>query len=103
MRGTAPGLEWLVRHAATIPTRLVVVDRNISDSEVQQMASDRLHEDMLRWLREKGHSDEEIEGILARVRQYENQVQHDSVMDSIATDSFNIGAYIDEVLRDTES
>ena len=55
------------------------------------MASDKLHEDMLRWLREKGHSDEEIEGILARVRQYENQVQHDSVMDSIATDSFNIG------------
>ena len=50
------------------------------------------------WLRQRGHSDEEIDKILVHVRRYEEQIQTDSVMDSIAAGRFDIAKIIDEAL-----
>ena len=53
------------------------------------------------WLRGRGHSDEEVDKILERIRRYEEQIQTDSVMDSIAAGSFDIAKIIDEALGRT--
>jgi hypothetical protein len=49
-------------------------------------------------LRGAGHSADEIEKILARVRAYEDQIQHDSIMDSIGDGSLDLAAIIKEAL-----
>ena len=55
------------------------------------------------WLRGLGHSDEEIGKILENMRRYEEQIQTDSVMDSIAAGTFDIAKIIDEALGRTDS
>ncbi len=51
-------------------------------------------------LRDKGHSDEEIAKILEKVRNYDQQMQVDSVMDSIAAGTLDLAAIIDEALKE---
>ena len=54
------------------------------------------------WLKQKGHSAEEIEKIIAKVQQYDKETNVDAVMDSIAGGSFDLQAIIDEALGDSE-
>jgi hypothetical protein len=53
------------------------------------------------WLKQKGHSEEEIEKILARLKKYDRETNVDSVMDSIAHGSFDLQSIIDEALGDS--
>ena len=55
-------------------------------------------EELAEFLAERGHNTSEVERIMDRVRQYEAEVQLDSVMDSIAGGSFDIGSIIAEAL-----
>lgn len=51
-------------------------------------------------LRERGHSDDEIKRVLERVRDYDDQTKHDSVMDSIGAGRMSLEAIIQEALND---
>ena len=51
-------------------------------------------------LRSKGHSEVEIARILERVRQYDKEMEVDSVMDSIAAGRMNLMAIIEEALKE---
>ena len=50
-------------------------------------------------LADKGHNAKEIQKIIARMRQYEVEMQVDSVMDSIDAGRFDLAAIIAEALR----
>jgi hypothetical protein len=60
------------------------------------------YEELVEYLRSQGHSDSEIELILARVRQYEVETQQDSIMDSIGNGTLDLAAMIQEALRERE-
>jgi hypothetical protein len=62
------------------------------------MAGKHGYEELTEYLRGLGQSDAEIELILKRVRQYEVETQHDSIMDSIGNGTFDIAALIKEAL-----
>jgi hypothetical protein len=62
------------------------------------MAESSSHEAVVEWLKRKGHSQEEIEKILKRLRQYDRETNVDSVMDSIAAGTFNLQQIVDEAL-----
>ena len=51
-------------------------------------------------LRKKGHSEVEIARILDRVRQYDKEMEVDSVMDSIAAGRMDLMAIIEEALKE---
>lgn len=55
---------------------------------------------LIQLLRKKGHSEMEIAKILNRVRQYDKEMEVDSVMDSIAAGRMDLTAIIDEALKD---
>jgi hypothetical protein len=50
------------------------------------------------YLRGEGHTDAEIDKILARVRQYDVETRQDSIMDSIGNGTLDIAALIKEAL-----
>ena len=52
------------------------------------------------FLRERGHTEIEVEKIIAHVRKYEADTQLYSVMDSIADGHLNLGAIIGKALSD---
>lgn len=56
---------------------------------------------LIDWLKQKGHSADEIDKILAKVKQYDRETNVDSVMDSIAGGSFDLQSIIDEALGET--
>ena len=51
-------------------------------------------------LRERGHSETEVEKIVAHVRQYDLRTQHDSIMDSIGSGDIDLAEIVDEALKD---
>ena len=55
---------------------------------------------LTRLLRGKGHSEIEIAKILNRVRQYDKEMEVDSVMDSIAAGRMDLAGIIDEALKE---
>lgn len=55
------------------------------------------------FLRERGHSELEIQKIVAHVRKYEADTQLYSVMDSIADGRLNLTGIIEEALGDGEA
>lgn len=55
---------------------------------------------LIKLLKERAHTDEEIKLILAKVRQYDQRTLHDSVMDSIGAGRMNLDALIKEALED---
>lgn len=55
--------------------------------------------DLKEMLVAKGHSDEEIQKIMSRVKDYEGQMQLDSIMASIDAGSFDLSAIIADVLK----
>lgn len=62
------------------------------------MATNPEYQELTNYLRGLGQSDPEIELILARVRQYEIEMQQDSIMDAIGNGSLDLSALIKEVL-----
>ncbi len=62
------------------------------------MTDQHQYNELTEYLRSLGHSDAEIESILVRVRQYEVEVQHDSIMDSIGNGTFDLAALIKDAL-----
>lgn len=52
-------------------------------------------------LRSKGHSEVEIARILDRVRQYDKEMEVDSVMDSIAAGRMDLMTIIQEALKES--
>lgn len=58
------------------------------------------HARLIAWLEDQGHSAEEIDKVLARVAEYDDEMLHDSVFDSIEAGKFDIGAIIDSALGD---
>lgn len=52
------------------------------------------------WLRQRGHTTEEIVKILARVQRYETETQLDSVMDSIGNGHIDMDQLIKEALEE---
>jgi len=62
------------------------------------MADPKEYAELTEYLRGLGQTEAEIEKILARVRQYEVETQHDSIMDSIGNGTFDLAALIKEAL-----
>ena len=62
------------------------------------MAEESWSDQLTEYLRAKGHADEDIKKILALVERYENQVQRDSIMESIDSGSFDLEAIIAEAM-----
>lgn len=50
------------------------------------------------WLEERGHTPAEIEKILAKVAEYDAQMVHDSIFDSISTGTIDIEKLVREAL-----
>ncbi len=66
------------------------------------MSDEQEFPELIDYLRGLGQTEAEIEKIMARVRQYEFETQHDSIMDSIGNGSFDIAKLIKEALGETE-
>ena len=63
---------------------------------------DPRHAELISWLKGAGHSESEIEKILAKLAEYDAQTMHESVFDSIETGKFDIASLIQEALGDAE-
>lgn len=62
------------------------------------MADAKEYLELTEYLRNLGQTDSEIERILVRVRQYDVEMQHDSIMDSIGNGTLDLAALIKEAL-----
>lgn len=62
------------------------------------MSAEQEYPELIEYLRGLGQTEAEIEKILARVRKYEFETQHDSIMDSIGNGTFDIAKLIKEAL-----
>ncbi len=62
------------------------------------MAKPHEYDELTEYLRGLGQTDAEVEKILARVRRYEVETQHDSIMDSIGNGTLDLAALIKEAL-----
>ena len=62
------------------------------------MAENDWQSELTEMLAEKGHTPDEIQKIVDRMRQYEAEMQVDSVMDSIDAGRFDLAAIIKEAL-----
>jgi len=60
--------------------------------------SDPRQQDLITWLQEQGHTDVQIERILAKVAEYDKQTLHESIFDSINRGDFNLSTIIKEAL-----
>lgn len=58
------------------------------------------HEEVVQWLTEQGHSSAQIEKILAKLNEYDDQTMHESLFDSINSGKFDIGSIIKEALEE---
>jgi len=67
------------------------------------MPANENYDELLEYLRGAGHSPAEIEKILARVKRYEFETQHDSVMDSIGSGALDLSALIKEALAESDA
>jgi Holliday junction resolvasome RuvABC DNA-binding subunit len=61
---------------------------------------EKQYSELVDWLSELGHSDTEIQKIVARVQRYEQEMQTDSIMDSIGSGSLDLSSLIEEALAD---
>lgn len=66
------------------------------------MPDDQEYPELIEYLRGLGQTDVEIEKIMVRVRQYELETRHDSIMDSIGNGTFDIAKLIKEALGESE-
>jgi len=61
---------------------------------------DPRHRELIEWLQSQGHDQQQIQRILAKVADYDNQTLHESIFDSIDSGAFDLGSLIDEALTD---
>lgn len=66
------------------------------------MADSDDYAELTEFLRGEGHTDDQIEKILIRVRQYEVETQHDSIMDSIGNGTLDLSKLIEEALGERD-
>jgi len=52
------------------------------------------------FLCERGHTESEVDRIIAKVKEYENHTQVNSVMDSIGTGNLDLTSLINEALAE---
>jgi hypothetical protein len=67
------------------------------------MAEGHEYDELTEYLRGLGQTEAEIAKILARVRQYEFETQHDSIMDSIGNGTLDLAALIKEALGESDA
>jgi hypothetical protein len=90
-------VKLLARNHAQYP----LFSQHSSDSiKVEKLMSqhDESYVQLADFLREKGHTEPEVEKILAKVKLYEDKTSMYSIMDSIGAGSLNLGKIIDEAL-----
>jgi len=63
-----------------------------------EFEDDQDHSEILSYLSERGFSDEEIEKIVAKLKEYDEQMRHKSVFDSLEDGNFNLEKIIKEAL-----
>ena len=56
--------------------------------------------ELIKMLEGRGHSPEEIEKILNKIKKYDEETQFDSVMDSIGAGRLSLNALIKEALEE---
>lgn len=64
------------------------------------MADETRHAQLIAWLQDQGHSEEQIQRILAKVAEYDERTIHESVFDSIESGAFDLSKIIEEALAD---
>ena len=64
--------------------------------------SEARHAQLIAWLEDQGHSDQEIDRIMAKVASYDQRTAHESVFDSIDSGGLDLKAIIREALDDEE-
>lgn len=62
------------------------------------MATNDGHQQIVGWLREQGHTSDEIEKVMAKLEEYDRQMVHESIFDSIERGSFDLSEIIKEAL-----
>jgi hypothetical protein len=87
-------LEFIKRDSAGLPTNKFEGNANMADVDE--------YKELTEYLRSEGHTQAEIDKILVRVRRYEFETLHDSVMDSIGGGTFDLAALIKEALAETD-
>jgi len=65
------------------------------------MSDSQEYPELIDYLRGLGQTEAEVEKVMARVRQYEFETQHDSIMDSIGNGTFDIARLIKEALGES--
>lgn len=66
------------------------------------MAEETRHAQLIAWLQDQGHGEEQIQRILAKVAEYDERTVHESVFDSIETGAFDLSKIIEEALADND-
>ena len=64
--------------------------------------SDPRHQEVIDWLKEQGHTPEQIDKILVKLQEYDDQTMHESLFDSISNGQFDISSIIQEALGEQE-
>ncbi len=62
------------------------------------MSDTNRHAQVVTWLEDQGHTPDEIEKILAKLRAYDQQTAHESVFDSMSAGHFDLQKIIDQAL-----
>jgi hypothetical protein len=57
------------------------------------------HAQLIAWLQDQGHNEDDIQKILAKVAEYDAQTMHESIFDSISSGQFNFAALVKEALE----
>lgn len=60
--------------------------------------ADQRHAQLITWLEEQGHTPAEIDKILAKVAEYDEQTTHESIFDSIDSGGIDLAAIVREAL-----
>lgn len=64
---------------------------------------DPRQQELVGWLREQGHTPDQIEKILAKVAEYDARTLHESIFDSLSRGDFDVGMIIREALDEDEA
>lgn len=59
---------------------------------------DQEHQELVGWLKERGHTPQELQKIIEHLKQYDSHMVHASVFDSIDAGQFDLEAVIKEAL-----
>lgn len=62
-------------------------------------SDDSRYQELVEWLQEQNYSAPQINRILAKVQEYDDQTLRDSIFDSIDRGNFDISAIIEEALK----